>query len=261
MKPLYLLLLIAALCIPVRAQNPDSATATQFAVQSSSYAAKVRNFYVPKAPHFLTVDALEAIKIDSAPVAGSPQDIEDFKELKEMQDTRTKEDCARATKEAASGYESFFGDISPFSKPLPKAVDAFFKHIREDIGRAVYIEKKDYARERPFRRDPAIIPCIPLEDGFAYPSGHSALARVFAQALGDLVPARRDEFLARADRIAHDRALGGVHHPSDTVAGEALGDAVHALLLKNAIYNDELKQAAAELPASATAVPAAAAAN
>lgn len=44
----------------------------------------------------------------------------------------------------------------------------------------------------------------------------------------------------RADLIAEDRVLAGVHHPSDIEAGKKLGDAVFKKLLSNPMSRKEL---------------------
>lgn len=55
--------------------------------------------------------------------------------------------------------------------------------------------------------------CVKKSWGYSYPSGHSSFSRVFANVLSDIVPERRAEFFARADEVAQDRVIGGVHFP------------------------------------------------
>jgi acid phosphatase (class A) len=201
----------------------------------------VRSVYKPPTQVFYAQEAaIQAIDLPPPPAAGSEADKADLAGLLRLQAERSPQDCARATREAASGYEAFFGDIGPFPVPVPPDAAAFLKRVRADVGRAVYVFKKRFARERPFRRWPEVKPCLPLEDGYAYPSGHSALAMTFALVLADLRPDLKAVLLARAALVADDRALGGVHHPSDVDAGKALGAALHAEMAASPAYARDL---------------------
>lgn len=201
--------------------------------------------YKPPTQVFYAQEAdIQAITIASPPPDGSEADRRDLAELLRLQGTRTPQDCARARREAASGYESFFGDIGPFPLPVPPEAAAFLKRVRADAARSTYVFKKRFARKRPFLRWPEVQPCLPLEDGYAYPSGHSALAMTFALVLADLRPDLRDLLLARASSVAGDRALGGVHHPSDVEAGKELGAALHAKLAGSPAYTADLEKMA-----------------
>lgn len=204
-------------------------------------AKEVKPYVPPTTAVYVDTMAIAAINLPPTPVAGSPEDKQDFVVMHQWQDKRTEAECARAIKEAASGYDTFFGEMSPFPTPLPADVAAFFKRVRVDVGFSTYTFKKKNARLRPFLRDTTLKPCLPLEDGYAYPSGHTTLARVFALVLADLVPDKKADYLSRADVIALDRVLGGVHHPSDTDAGKLLGDALHDLQLKSPSYLADLE--------------------
>ena len=49
---------------------------------------------------------------------------------------------------------------------------------------------------------------------------------LFAEVLAEIYPDQRDALLARGRQIGFDRIIGGVHYPSDVVAGAALGTLV-----------------------------------
>ncbi|MCX5785878.1 MAG: phosphatase PAP2 family protein [Elusimicrobia bacterium] len=201
----------------------------------------VRSVYKPPTQLFYAQEAaIQAIDLTPPPADGSEADKKDLSEVLRMQNDRTPQDCARVKREAASGYESFFGDIGPFPLPVPPEAAAFLKRVRADAARSTYVFQKRFARKRPFLRDPEIKPCLPLEDGYAYPSGHSTLAMTFALVLADLRPDLREQLLARASSVARGRALGGVHHPSDTEAGKELAIALYAEIAKSPSYNEDL---------------------
>ena len=219
----FIALILAASATACSAQRPVS----------SVYKPPTQVFYAQEA-------AIQAINLTPPPADGSEADRKDFSELLRMQNERTPQDCARVRREAASGYESFFGDIGPFPLPVPPEAAAFLKRVRADAARSTYVFQKRFARKRPFLRNPQIKPCLPLENGYSYPSGHSALAMTFALVLADLRPDLRERLLARASSVAMGRALGGVHHPSDTEAGKELAAALYTEIAKAPSYAADL---------------------
>ena len=186
-----------------------------------------------------------AVKLPPPPAAGSNQDRQDLAAVLEWQTKRTPADCARATPEASHpDYDAFFGAISPFPNPMPREAAEFFQHVREDTFHVVDGFKRTYDRTRPYGRDGAVHPCIPTPKGsrYSYPSGHSTLGWELGLVLADLAPGRRAEFLQRAEQIALDRVIGGVHHPSDVAAGKELAEQIHAGLLKNPRFLADLER-------------------
>jgi hypothetical protein len=67
------------------------------------------------------------------------------------------------------------------------------------------------------------------------------MARLFALILSDLDPARRAEYMAKADESALFRVIGGVHHPTDTAAGKALADALYNELKREPALASDLR--------------------
>lgn len=191
--------------------------------------------------HYLDPQGLDYRAVAAAPAEGSAQDKEDFRVILDWQARRTPAQCAAAKGEMSHDYNTFFGKLSPFPAPLPEAVKIFFKNVEKDSVAAHKLLKDVYKRERPFVRDSRVQPCLPRVQGYAYPSGHSAMSRLEALILADLVPSRRSEFLAKADESALLRVLGGVHHPTDTVAGKALADLLYRELKKNPAFASDLK--------------------
>jgi len=170
------------------------------------------------------------------PLAGSDIDQADLNVLQVWQVKRTAAECVQARAEARGNFESLFGNVNPFSKPLPPEVAAFFKQIHADLDYAVGAVKDRYQRPRPAWRGCGITPCIDIIGGYAYPSGHTANARLFALILSDVAPERRAEFMARADEAALNRVIGGVHYPSDIDAGKRLAEEIYVELRKNPAF-------------------------
>ncbi len=194
---------------------------------------------------YLPDSELESLPLEPAPAAGSPVDREDLAVLHDWQNKRTAGECARASLEALVSYETFFGGVSPFPWPLPEEAKTLLRNATKDAARAQKLFKDLYRRPRPYARDASLAPCVPRpgKDDKSYPSGHATLARVLGRILSELRPARRDEFMARADEIALDRIIGGVHHPSDVQAGMRLGDEVFAALMRRPEFRADLERA------------------
>ena len=68
----------------------------------------------------------------------------------------------------------------------------------------------------------------------AFPSGHSAQAKLIANVLSDLHPVHTAEFQQAAKNISNSRLAGHVHYKTDTDAGEKLGEDLYEHYKKNA---------------------------
>ncbi len=188
--------------------------------------------------NFASKEALAELEIPDMPAPGSEADRADMAAVLDWQSRRTPEQCGAAKAQTRAGYAAFFGDISPL--PAGPAADELLEKVKADTWLAMGLLKSRYDRPRPYARDKAVKPCLRRPGGLAYPSGHAALARVYALLLSDMVPSRRAEFLARADQAALNRVIGGVHHPSDIEAGKALADSLYDEFLASPDFRREL---------------------
>lgn len=181
----------------------------------------------------LTILTPSAIKntIGEFPKAGSIGETLDFDTLLFWQNTRTPEQCEYAQTQADTSIHAIFvpnnGPLS--SEEAKKMEKKLFKKYAE-AGLNIYIAKKLYDRPRPYDSNPEIKPCIDLESSSAYPSGHATIAQFLALELSQFFPERRIQFLKRASEASMNRVIGGVHHPSDVVAGQKLGTELFKVL-------------------------------
>ena len=194
-------------------------------------------------PFFLSkTDFNIASALPPPPVKGSAQDKSDFAKLFKYQKGRTAQDCERASYEVEVSLEHLFGPkYGPLSEIEVKKWEAFFDKVRNDTDYFVQPMKKKWNRSRPYVAEPKIEPCLKREVTPAYPSGHAAISRVFADLLEQLDPKRRDDFEARANQISEDRIIGGVHHPADIEAGKKLGEQIFKKLMHNPEFEKELE--------------------
>ncbi|KAF0124420.1 MAG: acid phosphatase (class A) [Elusimicrobia bacterium] len=197
--------------------------------------------------YYLTPSSLDLSAVPAAPAPGSRADLEDFETIFAWQQYRTAAQCAAAREEMSHNFQVFFGAIDPFYDDQAPEVKSFFKNVEKDSTAAHRYLKDVYRRDRPFLRDARVKPCLPRVKGYAYPSGHTTMARLFARILSDLVPSRAAEFMARADEAALNRLIGGVHHPTDLQAGKALADALYAELRALPSFNSDMDALRAHL--------------
>lgn len=175
------------------------------------------------------------------PAKGSAAEAHDFKILMDYQNKRTAQDCAQAKKDENLSVGQIFGNI--LSEDEVNQMTVFMLKAYASAGLNAHIAKKAYKRERPYNANKNIKPCIDLEESYAYPSGHTMVARLYARILSQVYPERAEKFLARASQYAQNRVVGGVHHPSDIKAGEALAD----YMAKKVIDMDDFVSEMAEL--------------
>lgn len=193
--------------------------------------------------NYVAAEQFKAMAFTPPPEPGSDAQQADLAVTLDWQRKRTRADCDKANLTAGAGYDSFWGGNSPFPQPLPKEVRTFFADLSYDLDGAVTVMKDRYKRPRPYAAYPGqAVPCVGKSWGYSYPSGHTAFSRVFAGVLSDIVPERRAEFFAKADEIAGDRVIGGVHFASDISAGKAFGDLFHEALLRSPGYTAELEK-------------------
>lgn len=193
-------------------------------------------------------ELLSAAKIRAAlgdyPALGTPGSDADFEVLLRYQDTRTEEDCAEAKAEEESRLSTMFGGPKgPLTKSEVSKLTLRALPVYAEAGANILKAKNIWKRPRPYLSNTELEPCIDRESSYAYPSGHTALARTFAHMLSHIWPERRDAFFRRADEVAENRVIGGVHHPTDIVSGKILGDMIAKKLMKG----EEFKSLVLEL--------------
>jgi len=101
--------------------------------------------------------------------------------------------------------------------------------------------KRRWNRTRPYLYSSAVHPVVSRPDNTSYPSGHSAAAAVWGTILAAAFPEKAAEFRKQIHEVMWSRVLGGVHYPSDTVAGEMLGEAIANAMMKSPDMQAALK--------------------
>jgi acid phosphatase (class A) len=159
------------------------------------------------------------------PKPGSELEKQDDEVLLQYQAQRTDEECKEAASQDVFDYRKIFG--KPYGPLTEREISQVQKDLLWAMGEGaltIYVAKNLYKRPRPYDRNPEIVPCIPLEASFAYPSGHATTARLLGKILSRKFPAKKYAIMETADEAGLHRVLGGVHHPSDVEAGYKIGD-------------------------------------
>jgi acid phosphatase (class A) len=200
---------------------------------------------------FSAVDAgvpfISKIKLDYKQIMGdypklaSAESLKDFAELYYWQKFRTQDQCDQAQKEVPVNLTSFFGgpDGPLQDSEIKKLKTFFYKYVIRGGGHST-VAKFLFRRPRPYQTRKDLVPCIDKSKSYAYPSGHTTVARVLGLMLSHKFPDREKEFMERADQIAKNRIIGGVHHPSDIVAGKKLADKIVDDLMSDEMIMHEL---------------------
>jgi len=68
--------------------------------------------------------------------------------------------------------------------------------------------------------------------------------------MAELAPDLKDPILARGRQIGYDRALAGVHYPTDVVAGRKLARDLFAKFMASPAFQADLAKAKAEIAAA-----------
>jgi acid phosphatase (class A) len=128
------------------------------------------------------------------------------------------------------------------AKNLPQTA-AFFAQVAADRFAISSKGKEYWNRPRPPLIDARVKPVIALPTSGAYPSGHTTQAFVNAALLAEIFPDLRDALREHARQVAWSRVIAGVHYPTDTAAGQMLGERLAQEFLKN----PEVRQTLARL--------------
>ncbi len=198
-----------------------------------------------EAQRFLPTDCTALLELLPAPPADdSPAGLADLETVLQVQADRTPEQVKRAKRVASQTVTSFarpvLGDWF-HSRDFPRTV-ALFDEIGRESRKIIDDQvKRRWNRKRPYLYSSAVHPVVGRPDNTSYPSGHAAAAALWGTILSAAIPEKTAGFQAQIHEVMWCRVLGGAHYPSDTVAGELLGEAIAKEMLKSAAMQAALK--------------------
>lgn len=184
-----------------------------------------------------------AFQIPLPPDRGSKAEIADFKALHTLEMNRSEKVCAFARSQAIPGVASFYGSrTGTLSRENYQVLYPMLVRVFKFTDRVTSYFKRKYDRNRPVVTDPTLRPCVETPSGAtSYPSSHSSMGYVSACILKEVFPAISKNITEYGKWIGQTRAIVGVHHPSDVVAGWILGEAICSTLLRTPEFQAELK--------------------
>ncbi len=190
------------------------------------------------AQNFLPADCKPLVDLLPAPPADdSPAGRADILTLLQVQADRTPEQMKRAERVAAQSVTSFarpvLGDWF-VSKDFPQTMALFAKITKQSQSIVDDQVKKRWDRKRPYIRWSEVKPIVGRPDNTSYPSGHAAGAALWGTILAAAFPDKAEEFRTQIREATWCRVIGGVHYPTDAIAGEMLGTAIAEAMLKSA---------------------------
>lgn len=198
--------------------------------------------------YYLQETQVDLSTISPPPVQGSSEELAEVAVLEFLQSTRTSADCERAQAEADGLATSFFGPpYGPLTSLEAQALVDFQERMFDEVNYFTRKLKTKFQRARPFVAYPQITPCVQVHNSLAYPSGHAATGYLSARAFAVIFPEFESLLIERGWTVGHDRALGGVHYPSDVRAGQELAEKVWSLLKVHPQFLADLKVLRAKL--------------
>jgi acid phosphatase (class A) len=193
----------------------------------------------PPTPSATVTQEPFAYHLAGAPIAGSPEDQKDYETLLSLQKTRTTEECARGVSEVKISLGSLYGPpYGPLSAKEVASLTQLFQVLSKGAWPMIGQAKDHWKRPRPFITHTDLKPCAKLEPSSSYPSGHSAISHFYMHILIDMFPDRKDAIEKRAEQIAYDRNIVGVHYPSDIRDGKILGDQIYEYFAKDKKFKE-----------------------
>lgn len=204
------------------------------------------------APRFADPAAFDFARLLTPPPApGSIAALADLESVLQAQASRTPEQVEWARlieRDHVFHHASVLGRW--FTRENLPLTDAFFRELNDDLRWIDTEAKKPFRRPRPSVSHPEVQPCVTVGASTGYPSGTAIQAFAWAELLAEILPERRDQLVARAHRAAWGRVIGGVHYPSDLVAGRLLAAPLLAECRKNPAFARAFAACRAEILAA-----------
>ena len=182
--------------------------------------------------------------IPPPPVEGSAAWEKDFEKLRTYQSRDRKSDCEISNRQFEPNFESLFGrDLTILTAQEKAAAAEVAEKMMKLSERVAGYHKDKFKRPRPYDVDTTLKPCVRKPGGAkAYPSSHAANAAAGACVLALFYPQKARALIAYGDQLGDIRAIVGVHHPSDVVAGRNLGKEVCRRAQSHPDFKQEIRR-------------------
>ncbi|MFZ4541689.1 MAG: phosphatase PAP2 family protein [Rickettsiales bacterium] len=189
--------------------------------------------------------------LPAPPTAGSKQEKREINGIIARQKAMGPEDEARILEQDHIRPEMILLPVVgiQYTRESYPHLYALMAHAASDAWRIGDNTQDFWNRTRPWLVDSRVKLYAKKITRPSYPSGHTTTNHVWAHLLSELFPVYRVALFERAYDIGMTRSLGGVHYPSDVVAGRQLAGKIYEKMKQNPQFQAELAAARAELSA------------
>lgn len=185
------------------------------------------------------------------PQPGTEEYKTDLGFLKNARATATKKQMLRGFIASHDGVFDYAQTLGPWfnAKNLPVTA-ALFSQVTADTKDAIEVAKHYFTRTRPESWKETGSP--EKSNGYAYPSGHTTRAFVWADLLADALPDLKKPLHLQARQKAWYRVILGRHFPADVHAGKIYGQYLAKRFLSDPEFRKEWPAVVAELQRACT---------
>nr|WP_299484880.1 phosphatase PAP2 family protein [uncultured Allomuricauda sp.] len=125
------------------------------------------------------------------------------------------------------------------------ATAKLLRGITKDMRIMEFTVKYHLLRARPYHLEPKLNPLARISSP-SFASGHTLWAYIHAFIWSELVPEKRQQFLAKAYEVGESREIMGIHYPSDEEAARILAHGMLSSMWDNPKFKKEYLAAKAE---------------
>ncbi len=185
--------------------------------------------------------------VPDPPVPGTPAGRADLDAVIAAQTARTSASITQAQADRKRSIKAFSGVIGgSFSSSQFPLTTELLDDAVDDARGIMGQSKAIWRRERPFKLDRSIMPCVKEPETASYPSSHATSGYVMALLLAEMLPEKAGAIRSRADEFANGRLVCGVHFPTDINAGRRAAEAIVVRLKADQQFSKDYSAARSE---------------
>jgi acid phosphatase (class A) len=193
------------------------------------------------------------VLVPPPPAKGSDADKADMQAVIDAQanasDARKAQALVDSNESAFDMFTSVLGDKFVAAN-TPKAA-TMFERIGDSENDTLDAAKPFFGRIRPYLANPDVVKAYTkLSKSGSYPSGHVTRVTIMAIMVAAMVPEKKAEVWARAADYAESRVVGGMHYPTDVLAGWRTGTAMAAVMFQMPGFKADFDAAKTEVRAA-----------
>ena len=205
---------------------------------------------IVQATPFIDPNSYDITKIiPPPPQPGSEEYRIDTGFLKNARATGTKEQIERGNKASVDSVFDYSETLGDWFNPqdLPKTA-ALFDKVNKEAKEAIELAKHYFSRMRPESWKET--GDIEKSNGYAYPSGHTTRAFVWANLLANALPKEQKALHKQGRQKAWYRVILGRHFPADVRAGKLYGQVLAKEFLRSPEFQKEWPSVCEEIRAA-----------